>query len=125
MFTIEEARELLRKAEVFYYNDPSEITNKNENILQVINFNDIWAWASAWGEYVPDNELPIVAELFWLYGWCGILYWCSEKHDKMKSEFHDINRMIEFVRKEEAIKKDIPDPSKRAYTKKTYKLGAS
>jgi hypothetical protein len=67
--------------------------------------------------------LPEVARLFWNYGWCGILYWMSERHDQMKSEFHDINRFVEFVRREEDIRKEVPDSSERAYVKREYVLG--
>ena len=56
-------------------------------------------------EYVSDEELPKVANLFWNYGWCGILYWASKKNNGMKSEFFDNNRFIEFVENEEKIMK--------------------
>jgi len=122
--TIDEARELLRKADVFYANSPEELfEGDSPQDLQTINFNDTWGWASAWGEHVPDEELERVADLFWRYGWCGILYWCSERHEKMKSEFHDINRYVQFVREEESIRDALPGSSQRAYAKRVYTLG--
>jgi hypothetical protein len=41
----------------------------------------------------------------------------------MRSEFLDNNRAIDFVRNEEAIRKDIPSSSKRAYHNAVYTLG--
>lgn len=122
LFSIQEAREFLTKADVFFYCD-LEDEYSQEKYKQTINLNDVWCWACADAEYVPDDELPEVARLFWWYGWCGILYWVSERNNKMKSEFHDINRFIQFVREEELIKKEIPDSSKRAYTVKQYTVG--
>ena len=115
-YTTEQARELLTQAEVFFDNEDGDIP-------QVLNMNDTWAWACADGEHVPNDCLPAVAELFLAYGRCGILYWVSERHGGLQSEFHDINRFIQFVRKEEEIKKRIPDSSKRAYTKIKYMMG--
>jgi len=39
------------------------------------------------------------------------------------SEFHDNNRMIDFVAQEEKLRTDVPDNSKRAYTQICYTLG--
>jgi hypothetical protein len=124
MFDVNKARQFLQLAGVFYYDDRSELEDGDDpKDLQTLNMNDTWAWATGWGEYVPDDELPEVARLFWNYGWCGILYWMSERHDQMKSEFHDINRFVEFVRREEDIRKEVPDSSERAYVKREYVLG--
>lgn len=124
MFTVETARELLQKAGVFYADSPEDLfEGDSPNELQTINFNDTWCWASAWGEYVPDDELLNVADLFWRYGWCGLLYWCSSRNDRMKSEFHDVNRYVQFVREEEAIRDALPGSSQRAYAKRVYTLG--
>lgn len=120
-----EALELLRMAGVFFYNDPAELgENSHQGLLQTINLNDTWCWAAADGEYVPDADLPEVARLFLAYGWCGILYWASEKNDQLASKFHDVNRFIEFVRQEEAIRKDVPSDSTRAYHRCQYVIGA-
>lgn len=117
MFSTDKARELLEKADVFFGPDDDE-----PEFAQMINFNDTWSWASADGEYVTDAELIIVAELFWRYGWCGILYWAAEKN-QCRSEFLDNNRFIDFVRQEEAIRREVPDSNKRAYHKAKYTLG--
>ncbi len=119
-WTIDEAREFLKSANVFLGDD-----NDAPKWGQTINLNDTWAWAACDGVYVLDEDLPEVASLFWRYGFCGILYWASERDDGRRSEFHDINRFIEFVRHEEAIRQDEPHSSKRAYLKHSYMIGNS
>jgi len=89
----------------------------------LINFNDTWGWAMAYGEEVPDDEIEEVARLIFQWGWAGLLYWCSEKNDAMRSEFLDNNRCIDFVRHEEQLIASEPSSSKRAYTKLKYTLG--
>ncbi len=116
MFKQKEAEELLTLA--FYYLD-----EEDPKAEQTLNMNDTWAWAFADGEYVPDECLPEVAELFWRYGYAGILYWVSVRNDNRRSEFLDINRFIEFVRQEEHLRAIVPDSSERAYAKITYTLG--
>lgn len=118
--TADEARELLGRAGLFYgdYDDDDE----SPKMKQTLNMNDTWFWATAFGEEVTDDELPEVARLFRLYGWCGVLYWVSEKNDQMRAEFEDVNRFVDFVRAEEAIAKEIPSSSKRAYHKASYTL---
>lgn len=123
MFSIDAARELLTKADVFFGVDEDDEDSSDEKWNQTLNMNDTWAWACADGEYVPDEELPRVAELFWRYGNCGILFWASERNDKMRSEFHDINRFVDFVSQEEAIRDEEPSSSKRAYLKREYTVG--
>lgn len=121
---VNQAREFLQLAELFYCNHPSDMEEGDDpKLLQTLNMNDTWAWASGWGEYVPDDELPEVARLFCRYGWCGVLYWMSERHEQMRSKFHDINRFVDFVRNEERIRKEVPDSSDRAFEKRTYVLG--
>ena len=88
-----------------------------------INFNDVWAWALSDGETLRKEEIEQVYDLFWRYGWCGVLYWASKRNEDMLSEFHDNNRFIEFVRQEEELKKKVPDSDKRAYTKLKYTVG--
>ena len=88
----------------------------------VLNMNDVWCWASGWGEEIPDDKLVEVATLLTEYGWPGLLYWVSEKHDGMRSEFHDNNRFIDFVRREERLKKSVPNSTKRAYKRISYTL---
>lgn len=120
--SIDSARALLRAAGVLYHNGDADDEDWGER--DTINFNDTWCWASAWGERIPEDELPEVARLFGEYGWCGLLYWMSERHEKMRSEFHDVNRFVDFVRAEEEIRKAVPGSSARAYHKASYTLGA-
>ena len=114
----ERARRILDAAGVFF----GDLEDGPE-WKQTLNMNDVWAWASADGEYVTDEELPRLAELFWSYGWCGILYWVSQKNDGMRSEFVDVNRFIDFVAHEEAIREELPNSSARAYAKRQYIIG--
>ena len=116
MFSMKESVALLENAHVFYPTDEDEVG------AHVLNMNDTWMWASAWGEKVEDAELPEVAELFWRYGNAGLLYWVSKKHGGMRSEFYDNNRAIEFVEQEEQIRKELPDSNKRAYYKTSYQI---
>lgn len=111
------ARQLLESAGVFF--DIGEVGT------QVLNMNDVWGWATADGEEVPDSELPRLGELFFRYGWCGVLYWVSQRNDNMQSEFADVNRFIEFVECEENIRKEEPDGDKRAYLKREYVIGCT
>jgi hypothetical protein len=80
-----------------------------------INFNDTWAWACADGEVVTPEDVPEVARLFRSWGWAGLLYWATTKHPDLRSEFKDNNRFIDFVAREEAFRKAVPDSSTRAY----------
>lgn len=96
--TTDDARHLLTVAGLF------DAEGEDAALRQTLCCNDTWGWATAWGEYVPDEELPEVARLFVAYGWCGVLYWISERHGQMRSEFDDVNRCVQFVRNEEARK---------------------
>lgn len=80
-----------------------------------LNMNDVWFWASAWGEEVDSEEILEVAALFKRWGWAGLLYWVSEQNEQMTSEFHDNNRAIEFVRFEEELIKSLPNSDDRAF----------
>lgn len=117
MFTVERARKFLDDAGIFF-----PVFEEGDN-LQTINQNDTWFWASAFGQEVTDEELPEVADLFWRYGWCGILYWVSKKNDGLVSEFYDVNRFVEFVKKEEELRNSTPSSSERAYKKLHYEIG--
>lgn len=125
VFTQESALAFLRAAHLFYWNEPDE-DEKDEPYPshRQLNMNDTWGWALAWGEYVPDEKLIEVAELVRRYGWCGALYWVSEQHGGVRSEFKDINRFVDFVRREEQLRMAEPDPSKRAYANIRYWLGS-
>lgn len=117
MFTQEEATQLLENAHVFYPIDGDDTMDEH-----VLNMNDTWAWATAWGEKVEDQDLIEVAELFWRYGNAGLLYWMSGRHDGMRSEFYDNNRAIDFVENEERIRREFPDSTARAYHKESYTI---
>ena len=119
MFTIDEARDLLLKVGLFSDVDEDD----PPSLKQTLNMNDIWCWACADSQYVPDDKLQELTGLFFLYGWAGVLFWVSEQNNGRRSEFHDNNRFIDFVRTEENLRKDIPNSSKRAYTKVMYTLG--
>lgn len=115
--TNEEALFMLIAADVMFEND------EDETVAQALNMNDVWGWATAWGEHVPDDELAEVGRLFRDYGRCGLYYWVSKRHGDMQSEFEDINRFVRFVQHEESIKADVPNSSTRAYAKRSYMIG--
>lgn len=128
----DEARELLRRAELFYCNDEKcdekcvlrdECSADNYVARQQLNLNDVWAWACSDGETVSDEDLLEVARLFVAYGWCGVLYWVSKRNGNCRSEFLDNNRFIDFARHEEELKAEVPNSEDRAYHKIIYKLG--
>ena len=116
----EMARRLLIAADLVYGKDEDSPDGD-----QILNMNDVWGWAISWGEHVPNDELPVVADLVRRYGMCGALYWVSERHDHLRSEFEDINRFVEFVRHEEAIRTEVSGSSARAYAKRSYTIGAT
>ena len=121
MFSVDEARELLTRAEIFFGCDEPDDDPK---YAQTINLNDAHFWACSDCEYVEDSELPRLAELFFRYGNCGVNYWVIvEKREMSSVEFNDVNRQVEFVRNEEEIRKSEPSSSKRAYLKKQYTIG--
>jgi len=106
--------QMLRASGCFFDGDEEEGDGYYDKNL-VLNANDTWAWALAWCQDVSAQEIPEVARLYRRWGYAGLLYWMSEKNGKMKSEFKDINRFVEFVRQEEELIKSVPDSSKRAY----------
>ncbi len=87
----------------------------NHDGLFVLNMNDTWAWALADAETVPADELPEVSRLFRTFGYAGLLYWVTTKRPGLRSEFHDNNRFIDFVAREWALVRTVPDSSTRAY----------
>jgi hypothetical protein len=115
--TKEDALTMLKSADVFYYED-----DEDPQAEQTLNMNDTWGWGLAWGEYVSDDELPEVGRLFFKYGFCGLLYWMSRKHDNMRSEFFHYNRMLEFVENEEKLRSKYPSSSQLAYAKASYRV---
>lgn len=119
MFNIASARKFLDAAGVFFGPDEDE-----PGWEQVLNLNDAFYWGGADCEEVEDEELPRLAELFFRYGWAGLAYWVLvEKRGDEKPEFVDVRRFVEFVRNEEAIRKELPSSSKRAYAKRQYTIG--
>lgn len=121
---LESAKKLLRASDIFFTDEDDAIDPADVD-FSWINFNDVWGWASADCECVPEDEIVPLAELFWRYGWSGVLYWASERNNRCRSEFHDINRLVDHVRHEEAIRREEPDSSKRAYLERSYTLGVS
>jgi hypothetical protein len=109
---------LLDIAGVFFGADEVE-----PRLARTLNMNDTFGWALAFGEEVPDDALDEVARLYEEYGACGLYYWVSERNDGMRSEFHDVQRRIDFVRHEEEFRKKTPGSTKQAYTKLVYTLG--
>ena len=123
--TIDEARQLLKVADVVIGRDWADDGDNEEEkarLDQTINMNDTWGWALSWCQHIEDEELIAVAKLFKRYGKCGLYYWMTLKHPGLKSEFEDINRMVEFVRQEEAVLKEYPNSSQRAYQKVSYTI---
>lgn len=119
IFNQQSAENFLTYTDIFF--DDEEGTEFDKF---TINLNDTWGWGEGDCEKVPKEDLVEVAELFWRYGWCGILYWVSKKRGGCESEFYDINRFIDFVSAEEKLRQDVPDSSKRAYTNLVYRLPA-
>jgi len=119
-FSKEEALTLLQAADITGLS--TEDIAENEGELSIWQ-NDVWAWALSFASRVTDEDLPEMARLFWWYGNAGLMYWVSEQHEQMRSEFHDNNRAIDFVRMEENLRKEVPDYNARAYKKVTYTLG--
>lgn len=123
-FTVDSARSFLKIADVFHEGDADDTPEGRARWEQTLNMNDQWEWALAECHYVPDDKLVEVAELFWRYGWCGILYFVSKETGHRRSEFLDNNRFIDFVLNEERLRTEVPESSKRGYQRLTYVLGA-
>jgi hypothetical protein len=122
-FTVESAKKLLEAADVFF-----GCTDTDDDVrdAQTLNLNDAFYWACSDGEYVQDSELPRLADLFFNYGWAGIMYWVLvEKRNGEVPEFVDVRRQVEFVKNEEAIRVEEPSSSRRAYLKRQYTIGAT
>lgn len=129
MFTTKEAAKLLERANVFFYDPSDEDEEDYEDWKHVINCGDTFAWGCADAEKVEENELVEAATLFWRYGWGGLLYWIVSKRgtEYPWSEFHDVNRSIEYAKREEELLHEFGDPAKstseRAYAKRKYSIG--
>lgn len=88
-----------------------------------LNLNDTFYWATGWSYRVNADDMKDIAQLFELYGQPGLWYWVMKKEELEKVEFVDVNRMVEFVRNEERIRKAVPSSSKRDYHKEQYTIG--
>jgi len=119
--TIAEARSLLEAAGVFYGGDEDD----GIKWAQTINLNDALAWACSECQEVADEELPRVGELFFNYGWYGILYWVTKEKTQSGTQFENVKRAIEFVENEERILKEQPSYSSYLFHKTQYTIGAT
>ena len=110
----------LRLSGIFYYDKLDELDlDEDIKFLRMINLNDTFWWASAYCEYVEDDEIEEVYRLMIDYGWCGILYWTAKK-GKIEPEFNNVRRMISFVENEEKIKGKCKSSSDYAYSDDKY-----
>ena len=119
MFSQEQAQALLDAAGVFHDYEPGWSWPPPNSI----NLNDALYWACADAEPVPDECLVEVATLFYRYGWSGILYWVLKRRGETRCAFADVNRAVQFVREEEAIRAEVLSDTQRAYLRRTYTLG--
>lgn len=113
------AFDFLKSTGIFFGRDEDE----DEKWDRMINLNDVWGWASSDGFEVPMDQMPELERLYHAYGWCGVLYFVSERQGGRRSEFHHYNRMIEFARNEEAIRSVHQRHSDYAYDRKSYTVG--
>lgn len=85
--TKEEAMQLLECSGVFYPSEDDDgVLYRDKNGCLVLNQNDTWGWATAFGQPVPEDKLIEVAELFWAYGYPGILYWVTDVLPMLKQQ---------------------------------------
>lgn len=89
---------------------------------RVLNLSDAFYWACADCESVPPECMVELSDLFRRYGDGGVFYWVLKRRGDDRVEFQDVNRQVQFVRQEEAIRKAMPSSSKRAYHKATYTI---
>ncbi|MEL7504972.1 MAG: hypothetical protein AAFN18_21155 [Cyanobacteria bacterium J06554_6] len=125
MLSTESAKKLLWAAELTFETPETFGMYEDDDplALQMLNMNDMFAPCTGDGEYIPDEELPRVAELFLWYGMAGVLHWVSQRRGGVRSAFAHYNRMIDFVAAEELIKTELRQSSKRAYAKRQYMIG--
>ena len=120
------AFEFLKTTGIFFGGYEKEGTPEEFDANErTINMNDVWGWACADGHEVPMDKMPELRRLYDDYGWCGVLYFVSEREGGHGSAFHHFSRMIEFVRKEEAIRSKHEHHSAYAYDKQSYTVGSS
>jgi len=109
------AYNLLLSAGVFNCND-AESWAMDETFAPVINTDNIFSFPLV-GVRVPWDDMIIVADLFKRYGMAGICYWVSKNMCDAVGNFQDIRRHIDFVDKEEKIRKLNPNENDRAHYK--------
>lgn len=107
---------------VFFDVEDDEDTPLAPKWGQTLNLNDTFSYACADGEFVSDDQMVRVEDLYSRYGLCGIYYWVSEQRGQCKSEFAGINRMIDFVREEEKIR-SAHGSLNAAFTVRSYTIG--
>lgn len=90
---------------------------------RAIDLNDTFFWACADCEEIPDECLVEVDDLYSRYGLCGVYYWVCKRRGTWKVEFKDIQRMIDFVVREEGLRAEEPNSNRRAYRNLKYTLG--
>ena len=97
------ALKLLRESGIFYNDNISELdAGDDPQSIRLINLNDTFWWGTAYCQFLPDDKIEELSNLFFKYGWCGVLYWCS-KQEEIKPEFENVIRSIQFVENEELI----------------------
>lgn len=119
MNKIEEARQLLTQAGLFF----DDYGDYDPSLKNCLNLNDAFYWACSDGEFVPDEEMLELQRLFLNYGFCGVYYWVFKRRGLDAVEFADVNRFVQFVREEEAIRAECPSASQRAYLRRSYTVG--
>lgn len=102
--------------------DIQEYLDEVREYQATLNMNDVFGWALAFGQKVPDGDLEELDRLVKWYGYIGAIYYTSEKNGAMRSEFEHYQRAIDFVREEEKLRTEHPNPSDLAYFKASYAL---
>lgn len=89
-------------------------------LLRSLLMSDVFGWALGMAEVIPADQLDEVARLFKEYGFCGLVYWVSQRNGEMRSEFPAMNRKIDYVAHEEAARLAAKDTTDWAYKKVSY-----
>lgn len=117
----------LKEAGLFFgvdeYLDADLTLEERDKWERMLNLNDTFGWGCADCQLVEMVDMPELKRLFFNYGWCGILYWVSELRGGIRSEFRHYNRMIEFVKSEEGVRKSYSSEAQYAYGKVSYVVG--
>ncbi len=120
----ESVLKLLWAADVTYDDPDTLYPDDDPKNLQTLNMNDVFGWALAWEEYIPDHDLATVGNLYFMYGLAGLYFWVSQRNDEMRSRFEHINRAIDFVLYEESLRIGLKrDYCKIAFFPHSYTLG--